>query len=159
MDKVFENVVQSRRRSGAGRSESEVFGDGCAGLLERCELAGKANQRAAGLALLDRKRLELARALATGPRVLLLDEIVSGLDERETAALADMINDVRATGVSIIWIEQFAVHPLAAVADRLRVMHGGALIAEGAPTEVVMREPQVAAIYSGMAALGADADG
>jgi branched-chain amino acid transport system ATP-binding protein len=151
---VFENVVVAAA-FGGGRSENDVY-DGCAGLLERCELADKANRRAEGLAQLDRKRLEFARALATGPRVLLLDEITSGLNERETAALTDMINDVRATGVSIIWIEQFA-QPLMAVADRVVVMHGGALIAEGAP-EVVMREPRVAGIYSGMATIGVDAD-
>jgi branched-chain amino acid transport system ATP-binding protein len=151
---VFENVVVAAA-FGGGRSENEVY-DGCAGLLERCELVDKANQRAAGLAPLDRKRLELARALATGPRVLLLDEIASGLGERETAALTDMINDIRATGVSIIWIEQFA-HPLMAVVDRVVMMHGGSLIAEGAP-EVVTREPRVAEIYGGMAAIGADAD-
>ena len=84
----------------------------------------------AALTLLDRKRLELARALATGPRVLLLDEVAGGLVEHETAALVDLIKDVRATGVSIIWIEH-VVHALIAVVDRLVVLHGGALIARG----------------------------
>ena len=91
---VFENLVVAAA-FGGGRSERDVYA-GCAGLLERCGLADKANRRAGALTLLDRKRLELARALATGPRVLLLDEVAGGLVEHETAALVDLINDVRA---------------------------------------------------------------
>ena len=78
---VFENLVVAAA-FGGGRSERDVY-DGCAGLLERCGLADKANRRAGALTLLDRKRLELARALATGPRVLLLDEVAGGLTEHE----------------------------------------------------------------------------
>jgi branched-chain amino acid transport system ATP-binding protein len=125
-------------------------------LLDRCGLADKANRRAGSLTLLDRKRLELARALATGPRVLLLDEVAGGLVEHETAALVELINDVRATGVSIVWIEH-VVHALIAVVDRLVVLHGGALIAEGEPAEVI-RRPQVAEIYMGLDELGLEAD-
>ncbi len=88
--------------------------------------------RPAALTLLDRKRLELARALATAPRVLLLDEVAGGLIEHETAALVSLVKEVRATGVSIIWIEH-VVHALIAAVDRLVVLHGGALIAEGEP--------------------------
>jgi branched-chain amino acid transport system ATP-binding protein len=125
--------------------------DRCADLLERCGLAGKANRPAGGLALLDRKRLELARALATKPRVLLLDEVAGGLTEHECAALVTLIKDVRASGVSIIWIEH-VVHALLAVIDRLLVLHGGKFIAAGDP-HTVIRSPQVAEIY-----LGIDAD-
>jgi branched-chain amino acid transport system ATP-binding protein len=143
---VFENLVVAAA-FGGGRGERDVY-DGCAGLLERCGLADKANRSAGSLTLLDRKRLELARALATGPRVLLLDEVAGGLVEHETAALVDLVNDVRSTGVSIIWIEH-VVHALIAVVDRLVVLHGGALIAEGEPTEVIHR-PEVAEIYMGI---------
>ena len=143
---VFENLVVAAA-FGGGRGEHDVY-DGCAGLLERCGLADKANRRAGSLTLLDRKRLELARALATGPRVLLLDEVAGGLVEHETAALVDLINDVRGTGVSIIWIEH-VVHALIAVVDRLVVLHGGGLIAQGEPAEVI-RRPQVAEIYMGI---------
>jgi len=151
---VFENLVVAAA-FGGGRSESEVY-DGCAGLLARCGLSEVANRRAGSLALLDRKRLELARALATGPRVLLLDEIAGGLAEHETAVLVDLVNDVRATGVSIIWIEH-VVHALIAVVDRLAVLHGGALIAEGAPEDVI-RRPQVSEIYRGIEELEIEAD-
>jgi branched-chain amino acid transport system ATP-binding protein len=88
---------------------------------------------------------------------LLLDEVAGGLVEHETAALVDLINDVRGTGVSIIWIEH-VVHALIAVVDRLVVLHEGALIAEGDPAEVI-RRPQVSEIYMGIQELELEADG
>jgi branched-chain amino acid transport system ATP-binding protein len=145
---VFENVVVAAA-FGAGEPETAVY-DRCADLLERCGLVSKANRRAGGLTLLDRKRLELARALATKPRVLLLDEIAGGLTEHECAALVALIKDVQARGVSIVWIEH-VVHALLAVVDRLLVLHGGKLIAQGDP-HAVIRSPQVAEIYMGIAA-------
>ena len=146
---VFENVVVAAT-FGANEREAAVY-DRCADLLERCGLASKANRPAAGLTLLDRKRLELARALATKPRVLVLDEVAGGLTEHECALLVALIKDVRASGVSIIWIEH-VVHALLAIIDRLVVLHGGKFIAEGDP-HTVIRSPQVAEIY-----LGIDAD-
>jgi branched-chain amino acid transport system ATP-binding protein len=146
---VFENVVVAAA-FGANEREAAVY-DRCADLLERCGLASKANRPAAGLTLLDRKRLELARALATKPRVLLLDEVAGGLTEHECALLVALIKDLRASGVSIIWIEH-VVHALLAIIDRLVVLHGGKFIAEGDP-HTVIRSPQVAEIY-----LGIDAD-
>jgi branched-chain amino acid transport system ATP-binding protein len=144
---VFENLVVAAA-FGGGKRERDVYGR-CAALLEQCGLADKANRQAGSLTLLDRKRLELARALATSPRVLLLDEVAGGLIEHETAALVELVKEVRASGVSIIWIEHI-VHALIAAVDRLVVLHGGALIAEGAPAEVI-RRPQVAEIYMGIA--------
>jgi branched-chain amino acid transport system ATP-binding protein len=145
---VFENVVVAAA-FGAGEREAAVY-DRCAELLKRCGLADKANKRAGGLTLLDRKRLELARALATKPHVLLLDEVAGGLTEHECAALVTLIKDVRAGGVSIVWIEH-VVHALLATVDRLLVLHGGKFIAEGDPNSVI-RSPQVAEIYMGIAA-------
>ena len=145
---VFENVVVAAA-FGGGEREAAVY-DRCADLLARCGLADKANRRAGGLTLLDRKRLELARALATRPRVLLLDEVAGGLTEHECAALVALIKDVRAAGVSIIWIEH-VVHALLAIVDRLLVLHGGRFIAEGDPRTVI-KSPQVAEIYMGIEA-------
>jgi branched-chain amino acid transport system ATP-binding protein len=145
---VFENLVVAAA-FGGGRHERDVYGR-CSELLERCSLADKANRRAGSLTLLDRKRLELARALATEPRVLLLDEVAGGLVEHETAALVELVKQVRASGVSIVWIEHI-VHALIAAVDRLVVLHGGGLIAEGNPAEVI-RRPQVAEIYMGIEA-------
>ncbi|MBX9776859.1 MAG: ABC transporter ATP-binding protein [Xanthobacteraceae bacterium] len=151
---VFENLVVAAA-FGGGKRERDVYAR-CAALLEQCGLADRANRQAGSLTLLDRKRLELARALATSPRVLLLDEVAGGLIEHETAALVALVKEVRASGVSIIWIEH-VVHALIAAVDRLVVLHGGALIAEGAPAEVI-RRPQVAEIYMGMEDLGIEAD-
>lgn len=143
---VFENVVVAAA-FGAGEREAAVY-DRCGDLLARCGLATKANMRAGGLTLLDRKRLELVRALATKPRVLLLDEVAGGLTEHECVALVALIKDVRASGVSIVWIEH-VVHALTAVVDRLVVLHGGRFIIDGEP-RMVIRSPQVAEIYMGI---------
>lgn len=145
---VFENLVVAAAFGGNQR-ERDVYRS-CATLLAQCGLADKANRQAGSLTLLDRKRLELARALATGPRLLLLDEVAGGLVEHETAALVVLVKEVRATGVSIIWIEHI-VHALIAAVDRLVVLHAGALIAEGAPAEVI-RRPAIAEIYMGIEA-------
>jgi branched-chain amino acid transport system ATP-binding protein len=145
---VFENVVVAAA-FGRGRRERDVYED-CAAVLEQCGLAAKANRPAGTLTLLDRKRLELARALATGPRVLLLDEVAGGLTEHECAALVALIQELRRTGISIIWIEH-VVHALIAVVDRLVVLHGGALIAAGEPAAVIA-SPQVREIYMGIPA-------
>jgi branched-chain amino acid transport system ATP-binding protein len=143
---VFENVVVAAA-FGSNERETAVY-HRCAELLERCGLADKANRRAGGLTLLDRKRLELARALATKPRVLLLDEVAGGLSEHECSTLVALIKDVRASGMSIVWIEH-VVHALLAVIDRLLVLHGGKFIAGGDPHSVI-RSQQVAEIYMGI---------
>ena len=145
---VFENLVVAAVFS-SGSREREVYGR-CVEILERCGLADKANRLAGMLTLLDRKRLELARALVMKPRVLLLDEIAGGLSEHECQALIELIKDARGMGISIIWIEH-VVHALLAVVDRLVVLHGGGFIAEGDP-QAVIRAPAVAEIYMGISA-------
>src|SRR5579859_1635160 len=143
---VFENLVVAAA-FGARRRERDVYDD-CMDILARCGLADKANRLAGSLTLLDRKRLELARSLATEPRVLLLDEVAGGLTERECQTLIALIGDIRRSGVSIIWIEH-VVHALLASVDRLVVLHNGAFIADGEP-QAVTRSPAVAEIYMGM---------
>jgi branched-chain amino acid transport system ATP-binding protein len=145
---VFENVVTAAA-FGGGRSERDSYGD-CVEVLAQCGLAQKANRPAGSLTLIDRKRLELARALATRPRLLLLDEVAGGLTEHECAALVALIKQVRQSGVSIIWIEH-VVHALVATVDRLLVLHGGGFIAEGEPAAVI-RSPAVREIYMGIPA-------
>ena len=145
---VFENLVVAAA-FGAGRSEREAYGP-CMDILGQCGLAAVANRRAGSLTLLDRKRLELARALATNPRVLLLDEVAGGLTEPECATLVALIKQLRESGLSIIWIEH-VVHALMAAIDRLVVLHGGRFIAQGDP-QTVIRSPAVADIYLGIAA-------
>jgi branched-chain amino acid transport system ATP-binding protein len=145
---VFENALVGAT-FGAGLPEREAA-DHCAQVLERCGLIDKANTLAGALTLLDRKRLELAKALATRPRVLLLDEIAGGLTDHEAQALVGTIRDIRAEGVSIIWIEH-VVHALLAVVDRLVVINFGALLKEGKPDEV-MASREVREVYMGMEA-------
>ena len=145
---VFENLVVASA-FGARRRERDAY-QTCMDILDRCGLADKANRPAGSLTLLDRKRLELARALATDPAVLLLDEVAGGLTEHECQALIALIRDVRRSGVSIIWIEH-VVHALIASIDRLLVLHNGGFIAQGDPAAVI-KSPQVAEIYLGIEA-------
>jgi branched-chain amino acid transport system ATP-binding protein len=90
----------------------------------------------------------LARALATEPELLLLDEIAGGLTEHEAHALVDLINDIRARGMTIIWIEH-VVHALLAVASRLIVINFGTKLAEGEP-RAVMASGDVRRVYMGI---------
>ncbi|MGD9863670.1 MAG: ABC transporter ATP-binding protein [Pseudodonghicola sp.] len=115
--------------------------------LDRSGLGPKANVPAGSLTLLDRKRLELARALATAPRLLLLDEIAGGLTEAECHELIGLIREIRAAGTTIVWIEH-VLHALLSVVDEVMVLDFGELIAMGAP-DVILKDPRVAAIYLG----------
>ena len=115
--------------------------------LRRTGMLAKANQAAGSLALLDRKRLELSRALATDPHVLLLDEIAGGLTEGEVRELVDLVKSIHADGVTLIWIEHI-VHALMAVVTSMMAMSFGTKIAEGDPEEV-MTSPKVREVYLG----------
>jgi branched-chain amino acid transport system ATP-binding protein len=110
-----------------------------------------ANRPAESLGLLHRKRLELARALATGPQVLLLDEIGAGLTDEEATELVATIRELRGLGIAIVWIEHI-VHVLVQVVERLVAMDGGRVIAEGDP-DVVMKDAAVIDAYLGAAAV------
>jgi len=147
---VFENLVVAAA-FGEGMSERASYAH-CRDILDRCGLADRASRLAGSLTLLDRKRLELARALATRPSLLLLDEVAGGLTEHECHALVGLVRDVHATGVTIVWIEH-VVHALIAVVGRLVVLHGGGFIANGEPTAVI-RSPLVEEIYMGISADG-----
>jgi branched-chain amino acid transport system ATP-binding protein len=102
---------------------------------------------AGSLTLLDRKRLELARALATDPKILLLDEIAGGLTEAEVLDLLEEIRKLRQTGITIVWIEHI-VHALLAIVDRITVIQFGRKLCEGDPREV-MNSAEVQACYMG----------
>ena len=145
---VFENLlvgaVYGRRKSEREAAQS------CGEILERLGLIKRANTLAGSLTLLERKQLEMARALATAPRLLLLDEIAGGLTEGECLELVATIREIRQTGVAILWIEH-VVHALLAVIDRLVVLNFGRKIAEGVPKEVIQL-PQVHQIYIGIEA-------
>lgn len=143
---VFENLLTAAAFGRGGR-EAEMVDD-CARILEKTELLRKANFVAGSLSLLDRKRLELARALATGPELLLLDEIAGGLTEGECKALVATIRAIHARGTTIIWIEH-VLHALTSVVERLLVLDFGRVIGIGAPDEI-MASKAVREIYLGL---------
>jgi branched-chain amino acid transport system ATP-binding protein len=143
---VFENLLVAGA-FGSRKREAEVAGR-CAEILVETGLSGRANQAAGALGLLQRKRLELARALATDPRILLLDEIAGGLTEAECHSLVETVREIRQRGVSIIWIEH-VLHALNAVVDRLLVLNFGKVIGLGKPDEI-MASREVREIYVGI---------
>lgn len=142
---AYENVLIAAA-FGRGISEHAARSH-AADALDRSGLGAKADILAGSLTLLDRKRLELARALATGPRLLMLDEIAGGLTEAECHELVELIHEIRAAGVTIIWIEH-VLHALLSVVDRVMVLDFGEVIAEGTP-DAIMKDPHVAAVYLG----------
>ena len=145
---TFENVLVGATFGGdlAGKAAEHR----AIAVLDTTGLSRKANMLAGSLTLIERKRLELARALATGPSLLLLDEIAGGLTEAECQELIVALRTVRAQGISIIWIEH-VVHALIAVVDRIAVLDFGRKIAEGAPA-AIMASAEVANIYLGLEA-------
>jgi branched-chain amino acid transport system ATP-binding protein len=145
---VFENLLVGAVHGG-GLAERDAVAP-CAEILDRLHLMARANTLAGALTLLERKRLEMARALATNPDLLLLDEIAGGLTEGECIELIETIKRVHASGITIIWIEHI-VHALLAVVGRLSVLNFGKKVAEGDPRQV-MASTQVRQIYIGLSA-------
>jgi len=143
---VFENLVTAAC-FGGGETETQAW-ETAFEVLQQTGLIAFANQAAGSLTLLNRKRLELARALATRPELLLLDEIAGGLTEHEAQELVEELKRIKNTGVTMIWIEH-VVHALLSVADRLFVVNFGQELAKGLPHEV-MNDPEVKRVYMGM---------
>ena len=143
---VFENLLVGAI-FGGGITERESY-KRCSDVLKLTGLYDKANVPARTLTLLQRKRLEMARALATEPKLLLLDEIAGGLTEYECGELVKTIKEIHARGTTIVWIEHI-VHALVSVASRLVVMNFGQLLAQGDPHEV-MADARVREVYMGI---------
>jgi branched-chain amino acid transport system ATP-binding protein len=142
---VFENVLVAASMGG-GHRRARAY-DGGIEALRLCGMLDLANRPAETLGLLDRKRLELARALATDPKVLLLDEIGGGLTDAEAAELVTIIRELRGRGIAIVWIEHI-LHVLLQVVERLVCMDAGRVIAEGPPQEA-LAHPAVIEAYLG----------
>jgi branched-chain amino acid transport system ATP-binding protein len=145
---VFENLAVAAC-FGRGMPETAVTDD-CIAILDATQLVHRANTPAGALSLLDRKRLELARAMATDPEVLLLDEIAGGLTEGECKALVATIKGIHARGVTIVWIEH-VLHALTSVVERLLVLDFGRVIGIGEPS-AIMASKEVREIYLGIEA-------
>ncbi len=145
---VYENLLVAARFGGeVGAAEAPGF---CMDILAQTGLAAVAEKPSGGLPLLQRKRLELARAMATKPRVILLDEIAGGLTDAECGELIAMIKAIHAEGTAIIWIEH-VLHALTSVVGRLMVLNFGRMLMIGAPDQV-MASPEVREIYLGIEA-------
>lgn len=143
---VFENLLVAATHGRAAPERAMI--EPCARVLEQTGLLAKANSPAGSLSLLERKRLELARAMATGPTLLLLDEIAGGLTEGECQALVATIRGIHAEGVTIIWIEH-VLHALTRVVERLLVLDFGRVIGIGTPADIMARS-DVKEIYLGV---------
>ena len=143
---VFENALVGAMRA-AGLRGRHAYGTAYEALT-LTGMAGHANTRAGSLRLLDRKRLELARALAMRPRVLLLDEIAGGLSDPETEALIGTIRAVNSAGTAIIWVEH-VLRVLTAVVTRLVCLAGGQVIADGPPSDVLASDAVRTAFLGG----------
>ena len=146
---VFENVYVAASQAGgaSGTDAYEIATDA----LSQCGMLKLANRPAETLGLLARKRLELARALATRPSLLLLDEIGGGLTNAESEELVDTIRELRRRGISIVWIEHI-VQVLIQVTERLICMDAGKIIADGKPDAVLSDAGVVAAYLGGVPA-------
>ena len=142
---VFENIYVAAAHGAALTGEAGY--DLAYESLKLCGMSAIANRKAETIGLLDRKRLELARALATRPKILLLDEIGGGLTDGETSELVETIRELRRRGISIVWIEHI-VHVLLQVVERLICMDAGRIIADGEPI-AVMKDRAVVEAYLG----------
>ena len=142
---VFENVLVAAQQGGGLRHKASYAA--AAGALERTGMGGEANLPAARLGLLQRKRLELARALASQPKLLLLDEVAGGLTDPEVAQLVEIVRGVNAEGIAVIWIEH-VVRALTAVVSRLLCLTGGKFVGDGDPA-TVLATPAVREVFLG----------
>jgi branched-chain amino acid transport system ATP-binding protein len=152
---VFENLLVAAQQ-GAGLRRRASYA-AAVGALERTGMSAQANLPAERLGLLQRKRLELARALATQPTLLLLDEVAGGLTDPEVAQLVEIVRGVNAEGTAVIWIEH-VVRALTAVVSRLICLAGGTFVGDGEPA-VVLAQPAVREVFLGTEVTAALAGG
>jgi branched-chain amino acid transport system ATP-binding protein len=140
LDNVMMGAFGVHRRASAARSAAMAA-------LELVKFAGWAGRRAGDLPVAGRKRLEVAKVMACGPELILLDEVMAGLTPSEHNEMIEAIRTIRASGVTVVIIEH-VMPVIMNLCDRVYVLHHGELICEGPPTEVI-RDPAVVRAYLG----------
>ncbi len=144
---VFEHVLLGHHFGRGRSSRRKATETECEGVLEFVELSGLKNSRAMDLILANQKRLEVARALATGPDLLLLDEVMAGLNPTEVAQAMELVKKIRERGTTILMIEH-VMKAIMTICDRILVLHHGEKIAEGLP-ERISKDKTVIEVYLG----------
>jgi branched-chain amino acid transport system ATP-binding protein len=142
---VFEHTLLAAQQAGGFRGTEAR--DRAAFAVEQCDMKALANVAGAQLRLLDRKRLEVARAIAGNPSLVLLDEVAGGLSDGEVVELTDIILSLRNQGLTFLWVEH-VVHALLATAEQMVCLNGGSIIAQGTPRDV-LANPLVIESYFG----------
>ncbi len=147
---VLENVMVGAYFGHSPRPSLAAAREQAAATLELVLLGHRKDDLANKLTLGERKKLELARAVATRPSVLLLDEVVAGLNPSETAEILEVIRGIRARGVAVLMIEH-VMHAVMGLSERVKVLHYGRVLAEGTPAEVVQDERVITAYLGSVA--------
>ena len=141
-----EQTLYLAQHAGHGVAPQKAY-DKVEAVLEITGLTAMRHQMGGALRLLDRKRLELAKALAADPQVILLDEISGGLTDREAAEMVTLVHRLKEAGLAVLWIEHIA-HALQAASDRIMMLALGRKVIEDTP-QAVVADPQVRALYLG----------
>jgi branched-chain amino acid transport system ATP-binding protein len=141
---VRENIMVGAYFRTADRKLAQREAEAVAGMVG---MTGQLDQMGADLTVAGRKRLELARALATGPRLLLLDEVMAGLNPTEITEIVQVIRDIRDSGITILLIEH-VMQAVTSLAERVYVLNQGRMIAEGTPAAIA-DNPEVIEAYLG----------
>lgn len=150
---VFEHALLAAHQAGGLRGSDAKASAAFA--IERCGMNKLANVPGAQLRLLDRKRLEVARAIAGRPSLVLLDEVAGGLSDTEVVVLSDIILSLRDIGMTFVWVEH-VVRALLATANSMVCLSGGQIIAQGTPTDVLQNEAVVESYFGSAALIGGE---